>query len=182
MNNIESYKSFSLGRDLTQIIENNEMIVYYQPRVDMHSNKIMGAEALIRWEHPKWGLISPQEFLTLAEENGLITYIDEWVLKEVCNQIKNWKQDQKYTVPISINFSSIHFMKQDWPSTILKVIRESGICPQDIEFEITERSLLDIEEIAKKNIYQLKELGIKVSMDYFWSRIFFTCLFNTISF
>ena len=150
LNNIESYKSFSLGRDLRQAIENNEMRVYYQPRVDMCSNKIIGAEALIRWEHPKWGLISPQEFLTLAEENGLITYIDEWVLKEVCNQIKKWKKDQQYTVPISINITPIHFMKQDWPNTILHVIRESGISPQDLELEMTERSLLDIEEIAKE--------------------------------
>ena len=70
------------------------MILYYQPRVDAHSNQIISAEALIRWNHPEWGLISPHEFLTLAEENGLITDIDDWVLKEVCNQIKKWKNEQ----------------------------------------------------------------------------------------
>ena len=68
------------------------MILYYQPRVDTHSNQIISAEALIRWNHPEWGLISPHEFLTIAEENGLITDIDDWVLKEVCNQIKKWKE------------------------------------------------------------------------------------------
>ncbi len=88
------YKTFSIGRDLKKAIENNEMILYYQPRVDAHSNQIISAEALIRWNHPEWGLISPHEFLTLAEENGLITEIDDWVLKEVCNQIKKWKNEK----------------------------------------------------------------------------------------
>ena len=129
---IQSYKTFSIGRDLKKAIENNEMILYYQPRVDAHSNQIISAEALIRWNHPEWGLISPHEFLTLAEENGLITEIDDWVLKEVCNQIKKWKNEQLQTVPISINISAVHFMKQDWPSTVARVIQEAGIHPHDI--------------------------------------------------
>ena len=91
---IQSFKTFSIGRDLKKAIENNEMILYFQPRVDAHSNQIISAEALIRWNHPEWGLISPHEFLTLAEENGLITEIDDWVLKEVCNQIKKWKNEK----------------------------------------------------------------------------------------
>ena len=91
---IQSFKNFSIGRDLKKAIENNEMILYFQPRVDANSNQIISAEALIRWNHPEWGLISPHEFLTIAEENGLITEIDDWVLNEVCHQIKKWKNQR----------------------------------------------------------------------------------------
>ena len=164
---IQSYKTFSIGRDLKKAIENNEMILYFQPRVDANSNQIISAEALIRWNHPEWGLISPHEFLTLAEENGLITDIDDWVLKEVCNQIKKWKKEQLQTVPISINISAVHFMKQDWPSTVAKVIRETGIHPHDIEFEITESTLLNNTEMVKSTIDSLRELGIKIALDDF---------------
>ncbi len=164
---IQSYKTFSLGRDLKKAVENNEMILYYQPRVATHSNQIMSAEALIRWNHPEWGLISPHEFLTIAEENGLITEIDDWVLKEVCNQIKKWKKQQLPTVPISINMSAIHFMKKEWPSTVAKFIREADIDPYDLEFEITETSLLNNKNMVKQTIDSLRELGIKIALDDF---------------
>ena len=166
-NSIQSYKTFSLGRDLKKAIENNEMILYYQPRVDSHSNQIISAEALIRWNHPEWGLISPHEFLTLAEESGLITEIDDWVLKAVCNQIKKWKNEKLHRVPISINISAVHFMKQDWPSTVARVIRETGIDPQDIELEITENTLLNNTELVQSTIEKLRLLGIKIALDDF---------------
>jgi diguanylate cyclase (GGDEF)-like protein/PAS domain S-box-containing protein len=164
---IQSYKAFSIGRDLKKAIKNNEMTLFYQPRVDAHSNQIISAEALIRWNHPEWGIISPHEFLTIAEEIGLITEIDDWVLKEVCNQIKRWKIEQQQTVPISINISAVHFMKPDWPSTVAKVIREADIHPGDLEFEITESLLLNNKKMVKNTIDSLKELGIKIALDDF---------------
>jgi diguanylate cyclase (GGDEF)-like protein/PAS domain S-box-containing protein len=164
---IQSYKSFSIGRDLKKAIKNNEMILFYQPRVDVHSNQIISAEALIRWNHPEWGLISPHEFLTLAEENGLITDVDDWVLKEVCHQIKKWKTEQQQTVPISINISAVHFMKPNWPSKVATVIREAGIHPDDLEFEITESLLLNNKKTVKDVIDSLKELGIRIALDDF---------------
>ena len=164
---IQSFKSFSIGRDLKKALKNNEMILYFQPRVDAFSNQIVSAEALIRWNHPEWGLITPQEFLTIAEENGLITDIDEWVLKEVCNQIKKWKKEQRQTVPISINVSAVNFMKQNWASTVAKVIQETGIHPQDLEFEITENLLLNNQEMVTNTIDSLRALGIKIALDDF---------------
>ena len=107
---IQSFKNYSIGRDLKKAIDNSEMTLYYQPRVDANSNQIISAEALIRWNHPEWGLISPFEFLAIAEENGLIREIDDWVLNEVCSQIRNWKNRGIHHVPISINISAIHFM------------------------------------------------------------------------
>ena len=164
---IQSFKTYSIGRDLKKAIENNEMILYFQPRVDAQSNQIISAEALIRWNHPEWGLISPHEFLTIAEENGLITDIDDWVLKEVCNQIKQWKNKKLQTVPISINISAVHFMKQDWPSTVATVIKETGIYPHDIELEITESTLLNNIEMVKNTIDRLRLLGISIALDDF---------------
>ncbi|MBS4179162.1 EAL domain-containing protein [Lederbergia citrea] len=167
LGSIESFKSFSLGRDLIKALENNEMVLYYQPRVDTNTGKIMSAEALIRWEHPEWGLVSPAEFLPLAEENGLMIQIDDWVLKEVCNQMKKWKEEILWTVPISINISAAHFLKQDWLDTIEETIQEAGISPCDLEFEITESSFLNNEEIVKNTIYSLREMGINISLDDF---------------
>ena len=166
-NNIDSYKSFSIGLDIRKAIDKNELTLYYQPRVDTFSNKLMSAEALIRWEHREWGLIYPKEFLSIAEENGLITYIDNWVFKEVCNQIRKWKTEQKWMVPISINISSANFMTQNWPQRVIETIQEAGISPQDIVFEMTERSLLDVEEMAIKPIHLLREYGIKVCLNEF---------------
>ena len=97
-------------------------------------------------------------FLRSAEENGLITDIDDWVLKEVCNQIKKWKKNKLHTVPISINISAVHFMKQDWPSTVATIIQEAGIHPHDIEFEITESTLLNNTEMVKNTIDSFKRI------------------------
>lgn len=164
---IESYKLFSLGRDLLKALENNEMVVYYQPRVDTRSGKMMCAEALIRWDHPEWGLVSPNEFLMIAEENNLMIQIEDWVLTEVCQQLKKWKDALMWTVPISINISATHFMKQKWLDHVEQTIRKAGIHPTDIEFEITESSFLNNEEVVKNTIKTLKEMGIKISLDDF---------------
>ncbi|WP_218971227.1 EAL domain-containing protein [Peribacillus loiseleuriae] len=164
---IDSYKSYSLGRDIRKALENNEMTLHFQPRVDTCTGEIMSAEALIRWEHPEWGLVSPMEFLPIAEENGLIVHIDDWVLSEVCKQLKEWKEEQLFTVPISINISAVHFMKQDWLHTIEKTIQEAGIYPQDLEFEMTESSCLNNKEIAKNTMNALKDMGITISLDDF---------------
>lgn len=164
---IQSFKNYSIGRDLMNAIENKQLVLYFQPRVNTISNQIIGAEALIRWNHPEWGLISPAEFLTVAEENGLITAIDDWVLYEVCHQIKNWKIRGLNTVPISINISPIHFMQPDWPSKVSTTIQDAGIHPQEIEFEITESMILNNSEMVKKSISRLKELGINILLDDF---------------
>ncbi|SOC38537.1 EAL domain-containing protein [Ureibacillus acetophenoni] len=164
---IQSFKNYSIGRDLMNAIENKELVLYFQPRVDSNSNRIIGAEALIRWNHPEWGLISPDEFLTIAEENGLITEIDDWVLDKVCYQIKKWKDAGVNIVPISVNISAVHFMQPDLPSKVESTIRDAGIQPNNIEFEITESMILNNSEMVKKSISKLKELGIKIVLDDF---------------
>ena len=164
---IQSFKNFSIGRDLKKAIEDREMILYFQPRVDANSYQMISAEALIRWNHPEWGLISPNEFLNIAEENGLITEIDEWVLYEVCQQIGNWKNRGLKVVPISINISALNFMKPDWLNKVTKNIQEAGVLAHDIEFEIIESTILNNNNLVKNSIFRLKELGIKITLDDF---------------
>lgn len=164
---IQSYKSFTIGRDLKKALENNEMILYYQPRVDARTNQIVSAEALIRWNHPEWGMILPNEFLAIAEENRLIKDVDDWVLKEACNQIKKWKENGIQTVPISINISAVHFSIYNWSNIVRKVIHDAGISAQDLEFEITETLLLSNTDVIKETISSLKKMGIKLSLNGF---------------
>ena len=164
---IQSFKNYGIGRDLKKAIEDREFTIYYQPRVDAKSNKIISAEALIRWNHPEWGIVSPAEFLSFAEENGLISEIDDWVFSEVCHQIKKWKDASIPVVPISINISAMHFLKQEWTRKVASIIREAGIHPSDIEFEITESTILNHSDMVKNTILKLKELGISIALDDF---------------
>lgn len=166
-NSIQSFTNYTIGTDFKNALENNEIVVYYQPRVDTQTNQITGAEALIRWKHPKWGLISPGKFLNEAEENGLLTEMDEWLLKEVCSQIKFWNKSGKKTVPISINISAIQLMKPDWPSKVAETIKNTGINTDDIELEITESIILNNSDMVKNTLSKLKELGIKLILDGF---------------
>lgn len=166
-NSIQSFKNYSIGRDLKKAIGDKEMVLYFQPRVDANTNQIIGAEALIRWNHHEWGLISPAEFLTIAEENGLITEMDDWVLNEVCNQIRNWRNMGMFVVPISINISATNFLKSNWTNKVATIIREIGIQPHDIEFEITESTIFNDSVTVKNSILKLKELGIKIALDDF---------------
>ncbi len=141
--------------------------MYYQPRVDAHTNRIISAEALIRWNHPEWGHISPNEFLGIAEENGLILDIDDWVVSEVCRQIKSWKDAGLPVVPVSVNISAAHLSKQDWPMTVAKVIEESGIETRDFQLEVTENSLLTNEKTIQSALELFQKLGIIIALDDF---------------
>ena len=163
----ESYKQYCIGRDLKKALEDNEMTLYFQPRICTKTNKIIGAEALIRWNHPEWGIIPPNEFLPLAEENGLITEIDYWVLNVACQQINRWKQKGLRVVPISINISGVQLIKPDWIHKVEKVLHDANIKPSELEMEITEHILLNDSEMVKQSLTKLKALGIKLALDDF---------------
>lgn len=143
------------------------MTLYYQPRICTKTNKILGAEALIRWNHPEWGIIPPNEFLPLAEENGLISEIDRWVFYTVCQQKKYWKKKDLTVVPISINISGVQLIKPDLLHKVKEILRDSNIKPDELELEITEHILLSDSEMVKQSLVELKEFGIKLSLDDF---------------
>lgn len=164
---IESFKRYNLEKDLHKALEQNQLLLHFQPRVEASTGTIKSAEALIRWQHPVWGLVSPKEFIPIAEENGFIIEIGDWVFKQVCHYIKEWKQNQLKVVPISINISAQRFLKSDWIKIVNDTLKETGTDPKLIEIEITETTLIQHEKEVSLAIRCLKELGIKVALDDF---------------
>ncbi|MBZ9533232.1 EAL domain-containing protein [Cytobacillus oceanisediminis] len=165
--NIESFKLFTMERDLRKAIKNKEFFVYFQPKVHAMTNKIIGAEALIRWKHPEWGMVSPKDFISIAEENGFIIEIGEWVLKQVSEYLKEWEHSGFPLVPISVNISPKSFLQKDWTTSVLTIIKETKVNPSLLEFEITETTLLHHNETVQNSVEFLKQVGIKVSLDDF---------------
>ncbi|MBU8905320.1 EAL domain-containing protein [Desertibacillus haloalkaliphilus] len=167
--NIESFKQYSLEKDLRKAFMNDEFFLEYQPKVDPKTEVIKGAEALIRWEHPEWGQVSPAEFLPLAEESGLNTRMSDWVFEQVCQQINIWEKQGYELVPISINVSPNRLLMPGFVSDVFAVIKNTGIDPKWIELEITEETIIKNIETAKSVVKELKEAGIKLSLDDFCS-------------
>lgn len=164
---IGTYKTFSLHNDLRKALTNHEFILYFQPRIDSKSNKVISAEALIRWNHPKWGMVSPKEFISIAEKSGAIISIGQWVLENACKQMIEWKQKGLEPLTVSINFSALQFLQADVVEMIKMTIQQFRIDPRLIEIEITESAVLDHEEETLRKIERLKEFGIKIAIDDF---------------
>ncbi len=164
---ILAYKAFLLEKDLRHALTSNQFELYYQPRIDLKSKKIISAEALIRWKHPDLGLVSPGEFISLAEESGFIIEIGKWVILHVCEQIKKWQQELKPVVPISINLSSKSLQKYNWKTSLSHILNQTNVDPTLLEFEITENTILHKEEVIEKAIGYIKDLGVKLSLDDF---------------
>lgn len=160
-------ENHKLERELRNAFKNNELEVYLQPRVDTNTKKLISAEALLRWEHPVWGFVSPNEFIPIAEGIGLINDIGDWVLERVCKYLADWERMQLRIIPISINIVAQRFLRSDYFHTITSVLTQYNVDPKYIELEITESSLLNYEKIVVDTLNQLNEAGIKVALDDF---------------
>lgn len=141
--------------------------LYYQPQIDVQKNTVTGAEALIRWIHPDDGMISPDQFIPIAEETGMITDIGRWVLFEATRQIQHWQQDLALSVNISINVASQQLRQTEFYTDTLEALQVYSVKPELLGMEITESSLVGNDAITKETIVNLDKLGIKLSMDDF---------------
>lgn len=152
--------------DLPKAIERNEFLLHFQPKVNLETGKVVGVEALIRWEHPQLGLIAPDEFIPLAEKTGEIIKIGKWVLYTACKQNKIWQDDGFSPVIMSVNLSPCQFIEQTLFETVSEVLKETGLSPNYLELEITEGVSINSTNtiITLKN---LKGLGILISLDDF---------------
>ncbi|HEV2800124.1 MAG TPA: EAL domain-containing protein [Pyrinomonadaceae bacterium] len=150
-------------------IERQELMVYYQSIVDLETFKISGFEALVRWQHPERGFISPANFIPLAEETGLIVEIGEWVLREACRQMERWQKIFPSDPPlfVSVNLSSKQFIQSDLIQRVTQIIQETKINPEGLKLEITESAVMDNVETATEMLKKLRALGIKLSIDDF---------------
>ncbi|MGE5657267.1 MAG: EAL domain-containing protein [Actinomycetota bacterium] len=162
-------RMLELENDLRRAIVNQEFKVYYQPIVSISTNKIISLEALVRWQHPARGLVSPAEFIPLAEETGLIVLIDWWVLREACFQMQKWQEQIAIHPPlsISVNLSSKQFVQPNLVAQVQQILKETGLDAHRLRLEITESALIDNTESATAVLWELKTLGIQLSIDDF---------------
>ncbi len=152
---------------LRQAIEKNELLLHYQPKVDIHTGGICGAEALIRWNRPGEGLVPPDKFIPLAEQTGLIIPIGEWVVKTVCQQLASWIKDGNTPVRIAINIAARQFREKELSEFILETLTTYKLKPEYLEIEITESALMENPDEVISTLHKFKELGIKISLDDF---------------
>jgi diguanylate cyclase (GGDEF)-like protein/PAS domain S-box-containing protein len=161
----KAMKLLKLEADLRKAIKRKEFLVYYQPIVSLINNRITGVEALLRWQHPRRGLISPTEFIPLAEETGLISAIGEWVLWTACAQNKIWHDAGYQDLHIEVNFSARQFQQKGFSELIKRVIQDTGITAESINVEVTESIAMEDYSIAVMN--ELSAVGVQTSIDDF---------------
>lgn len=156
-----------LQSELRRAIENDEFVLFYQAQMDISKKKIIGFEALIRWNHPLKGLLHPVDFIYLADESGLIVPIGKWAIKTACKQLKEWS-DMGYTdITMAVNLSARQFKDKDFVRMIYEIIDETGVDPNRLELEITESIALDDLEYTIEVIKELNKIGVKFSLDDF---------------
>lgn len=164
--NNSSYERLKLQHEIHRAIQRHEFVLYYQPQYDLDHERIVGVEALIRWNHPTKGLLSPIHFIPLAEESGLIVPIGEWVIREACRQNKEWLDSGLPIVPVAVNLSIRQFIRNEMDQQIQKILEETGLPSQYLDIEITESMSIDINEMNRK-LRAISELGVGISVDDF---------------
>ncbi|MEX0605466.1 MAG: EAL domain-containing protein [Marinobacter sp.] len=164
---IDTANRLSLERDLRQALENNELRVYYQPQVCANSGRIVGLEALVRWQHPERGLLYPRDFLPLAEETKLIVELSEQVLSQACRQVNEWILDGNKNLRLAVNLSPIQVEHPRFVEHLTRQLKTEGFPAKNLEIEITENVIMnDLEQISQK-LRQLADLGVRIAIDDF---------------
>ncbi len=152
---------------LRHALERDEFCLYYQPQIDLGSGRVNAVEALIRWNHPDIGLVTPAQFISLAEDCGLIEPIGEWVLQNACSQFQEWRKKNIAPEKLAVNISSRQFMRENFIDTVEKTISSTGMLPQSLELEITESLLLDESVNTKSMFNKLCAMGVQLAIDDF---------------
>lgn len=160
-------RRFVISNSLRRGLEHNEFRLYYQPKIDVSSGRIAAMEALVRWEHPELGLLSPLEFIQLAEESGLIMQLGEWVLREACLQNMKWQAEGIASMRVAVNLSGYQLQHQSLMEVVNQVLQNTGMSPDHLEFEITESVIMQNPDFAVSILKQISALGIHISIDDF---------------
>jgi len=156
-----------LESELRNAIEHQEFLLYYQPQYDSKTSKIVGLEALIRWQHPERGMVSPALFIPIAEESGLITEIGDWVLRTAVNQLATWQEAGLEAVPVAVNLSVVQFHQDTLYSSVCQILRDTKVDPSMLELELTEGIAMEDSERTLNVLNQLNSLGVRLSIDDF---------------
>lgn len=162
-----AFERLTLEQSLRDALRNEELVVYYQPRVDIETQEIIGMEALVRWIHPQFGLVSPGQFIPLAEETGLIVPIGEWILRESCRQNARWRAMGLPHIRVSVNLSPVQFGKPDLHEDVFRALDDAGLDADGLELEVTESLLMNDPAETAAILGRLRSRGIHISIDDF---------------
>lgn len=165
--NTKSYQRLTQGAQLRHATERDELRLHYQPKIDMTTRKIIGVEALVRWQHPDLGLVPPLKFIPLAEEMGLMLELGQWVIERACKDIAHWMETGIGELKVSVNVSKPQIMSETLEQTVLQAISKSGIHPRQLIIELTESMLMDDVTQCLSMMHRLKKLGVTLSLDDF---------------
>jgi diguanylate cyclase (GGDEF)-like protein/PAS domain S-box-containing protein len=165
--NANIVQRLTMENNLRLALQRNELFLMYQPQMDITTGNISGVEALIRWQHPKLGLVSPAEFIPIAEDSGLIIPIGEWVLRAACIQARKWQQEGLPAVPIAVNVSAVQFRQRGFLELLRRVLRETCLSPEYLELELTESLILFNADVMPETLKELRVIGVKLSIDDF---------------
>lgn len=172
--NIRTLEKSLLENNLQQMIERTEMVLHYQPQLNINTRQILCAEALVRWQHPELGLLGPSRFLPIAEEMGVITSIDEWVLRTACAQAKAWQEAGYRPICVTVNLSTRQFQQSNLGKMISRILEETGLAPELLELDITESAVMHNIDLTITNLSRLAGIGVGISIDDFGSG--YSCL------
>ena len=161
------FERVNIELNMKQALANNEFEIYYQPQIQVDSNYIDGFEALVRWNSPTLGFLSPLRFIHIFEETGFITILGEWILRSSCHFIKSLNEQYHAQYKISVNISVIQLLQEDFETIVLNILKESDLNPGLLELEITESVIMESPEFSIAKIRHLRSLGIRIALDDF---------------
>jgi EAL domain-containing protein (putative c-di-GMP-specific phosphodiesterase class I) len=165
--NLAARRAVTLERELRQALAGEQFVVYYQPQLDLRTNEIVGLEALIRWNHPRRGLIRPGEFIGLAEDIGLIAPLTAWVLRSACRQQRLWQDRGFLGLQMSVNLSPVQFRERGIELLVERVLAESSLAAASLDLELTENAVIENSQTAIQSLRHLNQLGVSLSIDDF---------------
>ncbi|MBL8860796.1 MAG: EAL domain-containing protein [Planctomycetes bacterium] len=157
----------ALGPSLQRALQRGELLLHYQPRVELATGTVLAVEALLRWKHPELGLVSPARFIPLLEESGQIVEIGEWALREACRQNRAWRDAGLPHVRVAVNLSSVQFREPGLEGTIARVLEDTGLAPEGLELELTESMLLRDADATLEALHTIQSMGVHMSIDDF---------------
>lgn len=165
--NLDAVEHLQIRNSLRKALERGEFVLHYQPQIDLETMAVTGAEALLRWNHPVFGMVAPLRFIPIAEDSGLIVPIGDWVIEEACRQMAAWRREGLPPLTVAVNLSAVQFRRGNLEKVVRQALSASGLPPENLELELTESILIQDTDKVLAKVHELKALGVKLSVDDF---------------